>query len=171
MTRGVGAAATERSRQAVTLRCGRGDGAVCPPTAHRPPPTAHCPMRLAILLLVLAAAPVRAQMLPSGTWTGQFGAGRSARPATALIERCATGFRVDLTTGGRTARTETATYRRGQLAFEMSRFRLPGSRTARPLACELEMDPSGHLSGACTSGRTSVPMRLAPPADGALGCE
>lgn len=128
------------------------------------------PMRLLLLLLVFAATPARAQMLTSGTWTGQFGAGRAARPATALIERCATGFRVDLTAGGRTATTETATYSRGRLAFEMPRFRLAGSRTARPLACTLMMDRGGHLVGACTSGRATVPLRLAPPADGSLGC-
>ena len=128
-------------------------------------------MRLALLLLALAAAPVQAQMLTSGTWTGTLGSGRAPTSATALIERCATGFTVVLTAGGRTARTETATYRRGHLMFEMPRFRLPGSRVARPLACMLQMDRSGTLSGSCTSGGASVPLRLVPPADGTLGCE
>ena len=128
-------------------------------------------MRLLILALFLVAAPAQAQMLTSGTWTGQLGSGRMARPATALIERCATGFKVDLTAGGRTVRTETATYSRGRLAFEMPRFRMPGARTARPLACTLQMDREGVFAGTCTSGRTPVRLRLAPPADGALGCD
>ena len=129
-------------------------------------------MRLVFLLaLLVAAAPAQAQMLTSGTWTGTLGAGRAARPATALIERCATGFRVDLTAAGRTASTETATYSRGHLMFEMPRFRLPGSRTAQPLACMLTMDRAGQFAGSCTSGRSRVPLRLAPPADGSLSCE
>ena len=128
-------------------------------------------MRLVLFVLLLAAAPARAQMLTSGTWTGTLGAGRAARPATALIERCATGFRVDLTAGGRTATTETATYSRGRLAFEVPRFRMPGSRSVRPLACVLAMDRAGTFAGTCTSGRSRVPLRLAPPADGSLSCE
>lgn len=48
-------------------------------------------------------------MLPAGTWTGTWTDGRNVRPATAEIERCETGFRVVLTSGGRTARTEAAT--------------------------------------------------------------
>lgn len=128
-------------------------------------------MRIALLIALFAVVPARAQMLTSGTWTGTLGAGRAARPATALIERCATGFKVDLTSGGRTARTETATYSRGRLAFEMLRFRLPGSRTARPLACTLTMDRVGQFAGACTSGRSTVPLRLAPPAAGSLTCD
>jgi hypothetical protein len=128
-------------------------------------------MRLVAALLFVIAAPAQAQLLASGTWTGTLGSGRSARPATALIERCETGFKVDLTAGGRTARTETATYSRGRLAFEMPRFRMPGSRTSRPLACTLQMDREGVFAGMCTSGRTPVRLRLAPPADGSLACE
>ncbi|HEX8385930.1 MAG TPA: hypothetical protein VF576_07085 [Rubricoccaceae bacterium] len=128
-------------------------------------------MRLFAVVLFLIAAPAQAQMLTSGTWTGTLGSGRTARPATAVIERCATGFSVDLTAGGRTARTETATYSRGRLAFEMPRFRMPGSRTARPLGCTLQMDREGVFVGTCTAGRTPVRLRLTPPADGTLGCE
>ena len=128
-------------------------------------------MRLLALALFVVAAPAQAQMLTSGTWTGHFGSGQSARPATALNERCATGFSVDLTTGGRTVRTETATYSRGRLAFEMPRFRMPGARAVRPLTCTLQMDREGQFVGTCTSGPTPVRLRLAPPADGTLGCD
>ena len=128
-------------------------------------------MRLALLLLVLAAAPAQAQMLASGTWTGTLGTGRAARPATAAIERCATGSKIDLVAGGHSGHTETATYRRGRLAFEMARFRLPGARAAGPLACTLQMDAFGTFVGTCTSGRTRVPLRLAPPADGSMSCD
>lgn len=127
-------------------------------------------MRFVLLLLVLAVAPAQAQMLTSGTWTGTLGAGRTARAATAAIERCATGFKVDFTTARRTATTETATYSRGRLAFEMPRFRMPGARSAQPLACVLQMDRTGVFVGTCTSGRARVPLRLEPPADGTVGC-
>ncbi len=128
-------------------------------------------MRLALLVLLLAAAPAQAQMLASGTWTGTLGEGRAARPATAAIERCVTGFKIDLVAGGHSGRTETATYSRGRLTFDLARFRLPGARAARPLACALQMNALGAFVGACTSGRTRVPLRLSPPADGSMSCD
>ncbi len=128
------------------------------------------PMRLVLFLVLLAAAPAQAQMLASGTWAGTLGDGRAARPATAAIERCATGFKIDLVSAGHSGHTETATYSRGRLAFELARFRLPGARGARPLACTLQMNAMGDFVGACTSGRTRVPLRLSPPADGSLSC-
>ncbi len=110
-------------------------------------------------------------MLTSGTWTGTLGEGRAARPATAAIERCATGFKVDLVAGGHSGHTETATYSRGRLAFSLARFRLPGARAARPLACTLQMNALGVFVGTCTSVRTRLPLRLEPPANGSLSCE
>ena len=128
-------------------------------------------MRLVLLALLLAAAPAQAQMLASGTWTGTLGTGRAARPATAAIERCATGFKIDLVSAGHSGHTETATYSRGRLAFELARFRLPGARAARPLTCTLQMDAFGVFAGSCTSGRTRVPLRLEAPANGSMSCD
>ena len=128
-------------------------------------------MRIALILLVLAAAPAQAQMLESGTWTGTLGEGRAARPATASIERCATGFKIDLVSGGHSGHTETAAYSRGRLTFALARFRLPTARAARPLTCALQMSALGEFAGTCTSGSTRVPLRLSPPANGSLSCD
>lgn len=110
-------------------------------------------------------------MLTSGTWTGTLGAGRGARTATATIERCATGFKIDFAADGRMGSTETATYRRGRLAFELPRYRRPGTMLPRTFACVLNVELAGDLVGACTAGGETVPLRLAPPADGQLGCD
>ena len=128
-----------------------------------------------LVLLLLTAAPASAQMLPSGAWSGTLtGADGEAHRAQAVIERCATGFTLALTVDGRTAtvpETAPATWRRGQLRFTTSRLRLPGTLVPRPLACRLEADDEGGLSGVCTSGVRRVRLRLAPPADGVLGCD
>jgi|GEM_PF-5665030 len=123
------------------------------------------------LALIAGSTAANAQMLPSGTWTGTWGEGRAARPATAEIERCDTGFRVVLTTGGRTARTETATWQRGRLRFTTDRARLPGMSAARALACDLTAAADGRLAGTCTAGSSRHRIALAPPASGAFGCD
>ncbi len=129
-------------------------------------------MRFASLIAFMAlSGTASAQMLPSGTWTGTWGEGRAARPATAEIERCETGFRVVLTSGGRTARTETATWQRGQLRFTTDRARLPGMTASRALTCSLTAGTDGRLSGTCTAGRSRYRVALAPPATGAFGCD
>lgn len=132
------------------------------------------PVRPALLLAALAllAAPASAQMLPSGTWTGTLAeADGEARPVEATIERCATGFRVVLDVGGRTAETETATWERGRLQFRLPRLRLPGAVLPRTLACDLRQRDDGELGGTCTAGRAAYRLRLAPPASGAVGCD
>ena len=130
---------------------------------------------LRLLALLLLAAPASAQMLPSGTWTGTLSRGGEAHAATAEIERCAAGFTVVLDAAGRHAEvTEdgAATWERGQLRFETSRARWPGTLLPRPLACDLAQDPeTGALDGVCRAGRTAYRLRLAPPAEGAFGCE
>lgn len=128
-------------------------------------------MRLLILALFLVAAPAQAQMLTSGTWTGTLGDGRTSRPATALIERCATGFEVALTTNGRTVRTETATYSRGHLEFSLPGYRSTRRAAPRTLTCSLQMARDGTMAGACTAGRAHGQLTLAPPADGQIGCD
>lgn len=129
-------------------------------------------MRFLVLLAAMAVSgAASAQMLPAGTWTGTWTEGRNARPATAEIERCETGFRVVLTAGGRTARTETATWQRGRLRFTTDRARLPGMTLARALTCDLTAASDGRLSGVCTAGRARYPLALSPPADGAFGCD
>ena len=125
-------------------------------------------------LLALAASPA-AQMLPSGTWTGTLTDDDGDRhPVEAAIERCAAGFKLDLTVAGRTAQvpeSAPATWRRGRLAFTTSRLRLPGTLVPRPLACDLRADDEGQLTGTCTSGPRRARLALAPPADAAFGCD
>lgn len=127
---------------------------------------------LTAALAALAAAPAQAQMLPSGTWTGTLAdADGSRQPVEATIERCATGLRVSLLAGGRTAETETGAWERGRLRFRLDRVRVPGARDSRPLACTLEQQDDGALAGVCRSGRSEYRLRLAPPADAAFGCD
>lgn len=129
-------------------------------------------MRALLAVAVIALAnPASAQMLPAGTWTGTWGEGRRAQPATAEIERCATGIRVVLTSGGRTARTETGTWTARRLRFSTDRARLPIMAASQPLVCDLAMGSDGRLSGTCTAGRSRIPLTLAPPAAGAFGCD
>ena len=127
-------------------------------------------MRLALLLIAFAAAPAQAQLLASGTWTGTLTEGRVARPATAAIERCATGFSVDLTAGGRTVRTETAAYSRGRMTFELPGYRSSARSAPRTLRCTTQIEPDGRMTGMCTGGRQPIRLALAPPANGDLGC-
>ncbi len=131
------------------------------------------PARLVWLLaLVWALAPTaEAQMLPSGTWTGEIVRDGDRQPAEAEIERCATGFRVALTVGGRTAETETAAWADGRLRFRLPRLRMPGALLPRALTCDLRARDDGSLAGACTSGRARYEVRLAPPAEAAFGCD
>ncbi len=128
-------------------------------------------MRLALILALLAvAAPARAQMLASGTWTGTVVDGRTSRPATAAIERCATGFSVDFTSGGRTVRTETAAYSRGRMTFELPGYRSSARTAARTLRCVTTIGRDGRMTGTCSGGRQPIRLVLAPPANGDLGC-
>ena len=120
--------------------------------------------------LVLAAAPAQAQLLVSGTWTGTLADGHASTPASAAIERCATGFSVALTTAGRTVRTETATYNQRRLTFELPGYRSSRRAAPRTLRCSLAMASDGTLAGTCTAGRSAARLTLAPPADGGLGC-
>jgi hypothetical protein len=127
---------------------------------------------LTAALAALAAAPAGAQMLPSGTWAGTLAdADGDRQPVEATVERCATGMRVALLAGGRTAETETGTWEGGRLRFRLDRVRVPGTRDARPLACSLEQQEDGALAGPCRSGRAAYRMRLVPPADAAFGCD
>lgn len=129
-------------------------------------------MRLPLFALLLAlAAPASAQMLPSGTWTGEIVRDGDRHAAEAEIERCATGFKVAVDVEGRTAETETAQWAAGQLQFEVPRLRLPGTLLPRALACDLRMDDDGALGGTCRSGRATYRLRLAPPAGGTFGCD
>lgn len=135
--------------------------------------TARC---LALLLVALVAAPgASAQMLPSGTWTGTLTDADGDRHAVeAELERCATGFTLDLTVADRTATVPEeapATWERGRLRFTTSRVRLPGTLLPRALACDLAADDTGTLRGACAVGRGQVRLELTPPADGAFGCD
>lgn len=110
-------------------------------------------------------------MLTSGLWTGTLSDGRASVPATAAIERCATGFKVDFTTAGRTVRTETATYSRGRLAFDLPGYRSSRRAAPRTLRCDLTMARDGTMAGTCTAGRAHAALTLAPPADGTVGCD
>lgn len=132
--------------------------------------------RLACLAALMALAPsAAAQMLPSGMWTGTLTDADGARHAVeAALERCAEGFTLDLTVGGRTANVPEdapATWQRGRLRFTTSRLRLPGTILPRPLACDLSSDDAGALRGMCATGNAQVRLELAPPADGAFGCD
>lgn len=126
----------------------------------------------AALLAASAAPAASAQMLPSGTWTGTLAAaGGTPQAVEAEIERCETGFSVDLSVAGRAARTETATWERGRLQFRLPALRLPDARAPRTLACALDQQDDGALAGVCRAGRTAYRLRLAPPADAAFGCD
>jgi hypothetical protein len=130
------------------------------------------PVGAALLALGLALGPVaHAQILASGTWTGTLTAGARTHDVTAAIERCATGFSVDLRVGGRTARTEAASYSRGRLAFDLPRLRLPGALVPRTLACRLAAQPDGRLAGTCTHGTTALRATLRPPTDAGIACD
>jgi len=133
-------------------------------------------MRLAPLLLVaLLATAARAQMLPSGTWTGTLtDADGDRQPVAAEIERCAGGFTLALDLDGRTARVPEdapATWTRGRLQFTTARFRMPGTLISRPLTCDLRADDEGALGGTCAAGRHRWHLALAPPADASFGCD
>ena len=125
--------------------------------------------------LIALAAPASAQMLPSGVWTGTLtDADGDRQPVEAAIERCADGFTLALTVGGRTAHvpeSEPAVWRAGRLRFTTTRLRLPGTVLPRPLTCDLEADGDGRLGGVCTSGRSRVRLALAPPPDATIGCD
>ena len=128
--------------------------------------------RLAVLVLLALAVPAAsAQMLPSGTWTGETVHDGERQRVEAEIERCATGFKVALTVDGRTAETETATWTEGRLQFRLPRLRMPGTLLPRPLACKLQAQDDGTLGGTCTAGRTAYRLQLTPPADAAFGCD
>ncbi len=130
--------------------------------------------RWLLLLLALAVAPASAQMLPSGTWTGEVvRAGGDRQPVSAELERCAGGFTLALDIGGRTTEVPEdapATWRRGTLAFETGRVRLSGGLWPRPLVCTLAADDEGALAGTCQWGGERVRLRLSPPADASFGC-
>lgn len=131
------------------------------------------PVRL-LLLLVALTGPASAQMLPSGSWTGTLTDDGERHPVEVAIERCATGFTLDLSVAGRTAQvpeSAPATWRRGRLRFTTSRLRLPGTLIPRPLVCDLQADDDGQLGGVCTSGSRRVRLALTPPANGTIGCE
>lgn len=128
-------------------------------------------MRFLPLAALLLAAPVSAQMLASGTWTGSLERDGDTHAVEAEIERCETGFRVVLDVEGRTARTETAQWAEGRLRFEVPRLRLPGALLPRTLACDLRQGDGGALAGTCRAGRAAYRMAITPPADGAFGCE
>lgn len=132
-------------------------------------------MRIFSLLLLFAASPAMAQMLPSGAWTGTLTDSDGDRhPVEVAIERCAAGFTLDLSVAGRTAQVSEsapATWRRGRLQFTTSRVRLPGTVIPRPLVCDLQADDRGDLAGVCTSGSRRVRLALAPPADATIGCD
>lgn len=128
-------------------------------------------LRLLLFVFVAGATPAAAQMLPAGTWTGTWTAGSRAHEATALIERCETGVRVVLGSGTRQARTETATWTGGRLRFTTDRARMPGMPVAREMTCELARGSNGRLAGACRHGLRSYRLVLAPPANGAFGCD
>lgn len=127
--------------------------------------------RLWLLLLLVAAPSAAAQMLPSGTWTGAVERGEASAPVEAAIERCATGFSVDLRLGDQTARTETATWADGRLQFRLPRLRMPEAPRARALACTVRQRDDGTLAGVCRSGGDAWRLALAPPADAAFGCK
>ena len=129
-----------------------------------------------LLLFVLALAPsAAAQMLPSGVWTGTLtDADGDRHSVEADLQRCATGFTIDLSVGDRTASVPEdapATWRHGRLRFTTSRVRLPGTLLPRPLSCDLSADAEGTLRGICTVGRDQARMELTPPADGSFGCD
>lgn len=131
------------------------------------------PIRHLLLLIACAAAPaVSAQMLPSGTWTGTLaGAAGAPHPVEATIERCATGLKVALTLADRTTTTETGAWSRGRLRFQLRGVRVPGARGQGALACTLEQQDTGALSGTCRRGRAAYRLQLAPPAQAAFGCD
>lgn len=126
-------------------------------------------------LVLLLAGPAAAQMVPSGTWAGTLTHDGETYAAEAEIGQCTGGFTVDLDVDGRTAEvTEdgAARWEGGQLRFETSRARWPGTFLPRPLACALAADlETGALDGTCTAGRTRYQLRLEPPADATVGCE
>ena len=134
------------------------------------------PPRPLLLLALLALAPAAAaQMLPSGVWTGTLtDTDGDEHTVEADIQRCADGFKMTLDVGGRTAEVPEdapATWERGRLQFTTSRLRLPGTFLPRALTCDLEADANGALRGLCAVGGDRVRLRLAPPADGAFGCD
>ena len=120
--------------------------------------------------MLTLAVPARAQMLASGTWTGTVTEGRTSRPATAAIERCATGFSVVFTSGRQTLRTETATYSRGRMTFELPGYRTTARSPARTLRCTTTIGRDGRMAGTCAGGHQPVRLVLAPPTNGDLGC-
>lgn len=130
---------------------------------------------LRLALLAALAAPLAAQPLPSGTWTGILTDSDGDRSAvTAKIERCTGGFTLALEVGGRTAvvpETAPATWRRGRLRFETERVRMPGTVLPRTLTCDLEGDDNGVLGGTCSAGRLPYRLSLSPPADASFGCD
>ncbi|WP_412061985.1 hypothetical protein [Rubrivirga sp. IMCC45206] len=130
--------------------------------------------RWLLLLLVALAAPASAQMLPSGTWTGELvRADGDREPVEVALERCAGGFTLAIDVGGREAlvpEDAPATWRRGTLAFETGRVRLPGALLPRALVCTLAAGDDGALAGTCWWGGERVRLRLAPPADASFGC-
>ena len=132
-------------------------------------------MRLLAALALLLAAPVQAQMLPSGTWTGTLVAADGERqPVAAEIERCTGGFELSLDIGGRTARvpaSDPATWSRGRLRFTTSRVRMPGTLLPRRLTCSLRADDRGDLGGTCQVGSDTHRLTLAPPPDASFGCD
>lgn len=133
-------------------------------------------VRVLSLLALCALAPsAGAQMLPSGTWTGTLTDGDGdAHAIEAEIERCTAGFTLALTVDGRSAEVpedDPATWDEGRLRFTTSRIRLPGAFLPRTLTCDLEADANGVLRGLCSVGRDRLRLQLAPPADGAFGCD
>ncbi len=125
-------------------------------------------LRAAFLALLLAPI-ARAQMLPTGTWTGTLDVPRGASmPVAADVERCAEGLTVALTLGT-SAPVEAQEVR---LDGDRLAFRFADPTTRRPLSCSLARRPDGHLAGTCAADRrTRRTLTLRPPAHGAFGCQ
>ncbi len=110
--------------------------------------------RFLLLAALFAAAPVSAQGLVAGTWTGTLDPARGADlPVQAAIEECIGGYKVDLTVGGR----EVGEAQQVRWADSRLRFRFVEPRSRRTYTCALRRGANGNLAGQCAVPRGRPP--------------
>ena len=127
-------------------------------------------MRLPLLTSLLLAAlssVASAQPLPTGEWTGEL-AWSNTEPVTlsATIETCAQGLKIRLSSSDeRYQTTDTIIAQSGLVEFSIR-----NNQRGYTLACSLNLQDDGSLSGSCATGSSHARVTLRPPDQSTIGC-
>ena len=128
-------------------------------------------MRLLLLtslfLLATSSSVASAQTLPTGEWTGEL-AWSNAEPVTitANIETCAEGLKIRLVSNDELYQTNTTIIAQSGPV----EFAIHNNQRGYMLACVLNRQDDGSLSGSCATGSSRARMTLTPPDRSTIGC-